>query len=310
MWTCNDLRAKARLVLTGKYWWAVLWTLVYTLLAGMASSIVSVISTFVFQSYGFIGTIFMESSSLQETSGSITNKGVPASFFPQIALFILIFIAIILLMYAAIFAVMIFLTLPLSIGYQKWYFDIREGGEGKRIDPLFTAFRKNTYGRLVRGMAWKMLWSFLWALVGAIPIIISFAAIIVFTFSLSNSRAGFSNSETILFIILTGIYMIGFGLYAVIIMNRYYAYTFTSYLLIDDPSIEYREALKKSIAMSKGQKLHMLGLDLSFIGWWILVALTCGYGSLFLIPYLNATQTELYFARKAEMCEQHKESNE
>lgn len=300
MWTCDDLRAKARLALTGKYWWAVLWTLVYTLLVGTASSIVSGIFTFVFQIFGSFATLFMEGSSLQETSGSITSRGIPASFFPQLALFTLIFMAMILLMYAGIFAVVFFITFPLSIGYQKWYFDIREGGEGKRVDPLFMAFRKNTYWRMVRGMAWKTLWTFLWALIGAIPIILSSAAAFVFIFSLDIRRTSFGNSEIAVLMILTGIYLVGFILYAIIIMNKYYAYMFTSFLLIDDPSLGFREALKKSIAMSKGQKLHMFFLELSFIGWWALVFLTCGYGSLFLIPYLTATQTELYFARKAE----------
>jgi len=303
MWTCDDLRAKARLALTGKYWWAVLWTLVYTMLAGTASSIVSGISAFVFQIFGSFAALSMEGSSMQETSGSITSRGIPASFFPQFALFLLVFMAIILLMYAAIFAVMIFITLPLSVGYQKWYFDIREGAEGKNIDSLFMAFRKNTYGRIFRVMAWKTLWTFLWALIGAIPILVSFAAFIVFTFSLSSSRSHFSNNEIILFVILSGIYLVGFIFCAIININKYYAYYFTSYLLIDDPSLGYREALKKSIAMSKGQKLHMFGLDLSFIGWWILVMLTCGYGSLFLTPYLTATQIELYFARKTELAQ-------
>lgn len=301
MWTCEDLKTRARLSLTGKYWWAVLWTFVFSLLAGTASSIVSVAATFVLQIVGMFSTLFMSGSTTQVTTESVVSPGMNASFFIQFAVWMLIFMIIVILMYAAIFLVMIFITFPLSIGYQKWYFDIREGGDGKKIDPLFSAFRKNTYGRMVRGMAWKTLWMFLWALAAAIPVIISVTAVIVCTFSLDAGH--FNNSEIGMIIILTVCYLVGFGFYAIILLNKYYAYFYTSYLLLDDPTIGYREALKKSIAMSKGQKLHMFALDLSFIGWWLLVILTCGYGSIFLAPYLSATHTELFFARKAEFAD-------
>lgn len=299
MWTCEDLKTKARLSLTGKYWWAVLWTLVFTLLAGLASSIVSVAATFLFQIIGFFFALLIGSSSLQETPVSVASQGMNTSIYIQLAVYLLIIMIVVILMYVAIFLVVIFITLPLSIGYQKWYFDIREGGDGKKVDPLFVAFRKNTYGRMVRGLAWKTFWMFLWALIGAIPIIISGAANIVYNINsghLSNIWAG-------TLVILSVCYPVGFIIYAIILPNKYYAYLYTSYLLLDDPTIGYREALKKSIAMSKGQKLHMFSLDLSFIGWWLLVILTCGYGSIFLAPYLYATQTELYFARKAEFAD-------
>jgi len=83
-------------------------------------------------------------------------------------------------------------------------------------------------------------------------------------------------------------------------LNRYYAYFFTPYILIDDTEIGFREALLKSRKMSNGQKGRMFILDLSFIGWWMLVFLTCGFTAVALYPYLYATYTELYFCRKEE----------
>lgn len=70
--------------------------------------------------------------------------------------------------------------------------------------------------------------------------------------------------------------------------------------MIDDPTIGFREALRKSRQMSRGQKGRMFILDLSFIGWWMLVFLTCGFTAVALYPYLYATYTELYFFRKEE----------
>ena len=307
MWTCDDLKNKARLSLTGKYWWAVLWTLVFSLLTGMASSVVSFISTILFQILGFFASavIGFDTNSAVPKTWLIT--GIPASIFFQIVLFVLMASAVMLFVYAMMFAIIIFIAAPLSLGYQKWFFDIREGGDGKKMDSLFMAFRKNVYGRMVKGMAWKTLWSLLWSLAALIPILVTIAIAVVFVipkfYYIERGLYDIQNSEMIAWVILACVYTAGNLWYLIVMIRKYYSYQFTPYLLIDEPSLGYREILRKSIAMSRGQILHMLGLDLSFIGWWLLVILTCGYGALFLSPYPVAARTELYFARKAE-CKQ------
>ncbi len=172
MWTCDDLKSKARLSLTGKYWWAVLCTLVLSFLTGMATSVVSFISTIIFQIVGFIGTAVIGLGFTSAVPETRPITGFPTSFYYAIAFFLLVGSAVILLFYAMIFAVVIFVTAPLSLGYQKLFFDIREGGNGKKMDSLFMAFHKNTYGRMVKGMAWKTLWTFIWALTAIVPILV------------------------------------------------------------------------------------------------------------------------------------------
>jgi uncharacterized membrane protein len=307
MWNCADLKQKARLSLTGKYWWAVLWTLVFSLLTSMATSVVSFISCILFQIVGLFGTTFIGLKMDSDTTNTWMTSGVPSSFYYGVGIYILAMSAVFLFLYAMTFAVSIFVVSPLSLGYQKWFFDIRAGGDGKKMDSFFMAFRKNNYGRMVKGMAWKMLWTFLWALIAMIPILISMIVAFVFviprSYNLAHGIYTMRDSEIIAWVILGIVYTAGFIFYIVILLNKYLSYQFVPYLLLDDSSLGYREALKKSMAMSKGQILHMLGLDVSFIGWWLLVMLTCGYGALFLAPYPIATRTELYFARKAEMGE-------
>ncbi len=46
--------------------------------------------------------------------------------------------------------------------------------------------------------------------------------------------------------------------------------------------------------MTDGHKFDMFVLDLSFIGWYILGALALGIGVIFVQPYYDATQAELY----------------
>jgi len=74
-----------------------------------------------------------------------------------------------------------------------------------------------------------------------------------------------------------------------------YAWRMVPYILAQDPTMPYKEALQLSERMTDGEKLSMFVLDLSFIGWWLLGTLACGIGSLFVVPYYEATWTQLYF---------------
>ena len=58
----------------------------------------------------------------------------------------------------------------------------------------------------------------------------------------------------------------------------------------------FRSAKELSRWMTDGEKMDIFVLELSFIGWSLLCALTCGLGYLFLAPYIQATFAELYEA--------------
>lgn len=73
-----------------------------------------------------------------------------------------------------------------------------------------------------------------------------------------------------------------------------YAYRMVPYILADNPAMNYKEAIALSNKMTDGEKLDMWVLDLSFIGWYLLGALALLIGILFVHPYYNATQAELY----------------
>ncbi len=73
-----------------------------------------------------------------------------------------------------------------------------------------------------------------------------------------------------------------------------YAYRMVPYILADYPEMDYREALRMSNDMTMGVKLDIWVLDLSFIGWYLLGMLACGIGVIFVVPYHEATNAELY----------------
>ena len=67
--------------------------------------------------------------------------------------------------------------------------------------------------------------------------------------------------------------------------------------LADNPDIPRGEALRLSEKLMVGNKMGAFLLDLSFIGWHILSALTCGIGDLWLSPYIYAANAAFYVDR-------------
>lgn len=73
-----------------------------------------------------------------------------------------------------------------------------------------------------------------------------------------------------------------------------YEYAMVPYILADDENISGKEAFKKSKEMMMGNKWRLFKLEFSFIGWFVLCVLTCGIGTFFLLPYVNAASAEFY----------------
>lgn len=76
-----------------------------------------------------------------------------------------------------------------------------------------------------------------------------------------------------------------------------YEYQMIPYLLAENPQMTKEQAFAESKRMMKGQKWRSFVLDLSFIGWNILSALTLGILGIFYVqPYIDATHAALYEA--------------
>ena len=71
------------------------------------------------------------------------------------------------------------------------------------------------------------------------------------------------------------------------------------YILKDDPQISAMDALMKSWQMTRGHKMKLFWLGLSFIGWIILSLMTLGIGFFLLAPYMEATFAHYYEDIKA-----------
>lgn len=73
-----------------------------------------------------------------------------------------------------------------------------------------------------------------------------------------------------------------------------YAYSMSTYILADNPSIGVNESRECSIQMMRGNKWRLFCLHCSFIGWLILCVLTCGILTFWVTPYMQVAVAEFY----------------
>lgn len=73
-----------------------------------------------------------------------------------------------------------------------------------------------------------------------------------------------------------------------------YKYSMASFIMLENPGMKPNDAITESKILMDGHKGELFVLDLSFIGWMLLSALTCGIGSFWLNPYMNVTHAVFY----------------
>lgn len=76
-----------------------------------------------------------------------------------------------------------------------------------------------------------------------------------------------------------------------------YRYSLAFYVLCDNPDMSVTECVDESKRLTDGHKGRMFCLDMSFIGWRLLSALTLGIGDLWLNPYTSAATSAFYLER-------------
>ncbi len=120
---------------------------------------------------------------------------------------------------------------------------------------------------------------------------------------LSAIGGGFSPwGRNVCAMFLTDLFLVlWFMLFMIPGIIKSYSYRLVPYILADDPDISAMDAITRSRQLMNGNKMKAFLLDLSFLGWWLLSALTCGILAVFYVqPYYNCTCAELYKTLKGE----------
>jgi len=79
-----------------------------------------------------------------------------------------------------------------------------------------------------------------------------------------------------------------------------FAYAMTPFILAENPNMSASQAIRLSEDLMDGHKADLFILDLSFLGWNILAALTLNLGNIALNPYKNAAYAAFYRQIQAE----------
>lgn len=73
-----------------------------------------------------------------------------------------------------------------------------------------------------------------------------------------------------------------------------YSYAMAEFIVADNPDLDTFEAITKSRELMDGNKFKLFKLHLSFFGWFLLVIVTLGIASAYVLPYIKLAETAFY----------------
>ncbi|MDW7657956.1 MAG: DUF975 family protein [Bacillota bacterium] len=306
MWRRSELKSNAKQNLMRKYWNA----FAVSLVVGLLSSGSNIFSySFSFNDYGMNnnqGNRFFDDFSghfERFFNGELSLPFNPEWFGGIRTGFWLFAVLIGLVIGLAGVAYQIFVSPVIHVGGNRWYSRSRESTATPTIGMIFSLFKKGKYLQTVGSMLWMNLFLFLWGLIAAIPLLGGVTWVILQYIGSTFGWEGFGmptwlyswfgSSEAAMFAVFMLI-MLASSLMTLPVIIKSYSYRMTPWVLADNPQIGYKRALKLSMQLTKGHKWRIFVLDLSFIGWFLLGLLACGIGVIFVAPYFQAVQAELY----------------
>lgn len=170
-------------------------------------------------------------------------------------------------------------------------------GEAINIGAIFSKF-----GKFVKANLWYLLYS-LPSIIGSViatSCFMGMLAIGLASFLTAGDTTMRYSGTTLLILIVVGIAAFIFSfIWAIVI---YFKYCFAMYVSVDEEAsnISAKNCLVVSAEMMKGHKCDFFIFQLSFIGWYLLVGLTLGIMSIYVIPYVQIATANFYQALKDE----------
>ena len=101
---------------------------------------------------------------------------------------------------------------------------------------------------------------------------------------------GYRQKSVTLLLAGTAVLCVGLVIYLILSLM----FSQTMFFLTDYIDIEAMQALKESVRIMRGKKGKFFYLQLSFIGIYLLGAIACGIGLLWVIPYMQVTMANFY----------------
>jgi len=257
-------RARAREALKGNFWWTVLAALCFTTILSTVTSIAA--------SMGMFPMMFSMASELGESA----FNGATIDHVEFISGFIWMYGVVILI----VLTVSIFGGGPLSVGYYRLHLDPIDGKKVSFV-KLFSGFSKK-YWNSVGTYALMLLPQMAVAL---ISLLISIPC----AYGLLLLTDHFTNVPFLMLPIMLGVEAILVVLMIVLQVVITYRFRMAIWIIAEYPEMSPVDAMRNSMTLMKGKCWKLFRLELSFIGWAVLLILaivfSCGLGA-YILPYM------------------------
>lgn len=200
---------------------------------------------------------------------------------------------------------------PLTVGHNRFYLDARMGNA--QVSNIFSQFGGGKFGNTVKTMFLYDFKLWLWGLLGMIPFILFGVSIVNTVSGAGNINENDFDAVMSLGMEILGSFVLaclGYVIFIIPQIIKRLSYTLVPYILAENPQMPQKRAFEISVKTMKGEKAHYFGLQMSFIGWFILASVAGSIvggilgtslgsiitmaGLVFLYPYVYATYTEFY----------------
>lgn len=174
-------------------------------------------------------------------------------------------------------AVRLFVGAPITVGYHRFLLDFADRKADVGVRTLFSAFSSTHYWRAI---ALSLLLSVVYWGVGMLMAAVLF---IILTF------AGVLKSE--LLILLAALLLLAGGVFFFWLQLRL---SLCYHIMTEYPDLSAMDVIRNSFLLMRGNTWRYFCLQISFIGWLVVAACTCGLGMIVLYPYMAAADTAFY----------------
>ncbi len=125
---------------------------------------------------------------------------------------------------------------------------------------------------------------------------IAFSVLDGVDFEINNLFDGFKwFSDALVLYVLNNLFIFLWSLLFVVPgIIKYYEYSMSYYILLENPGMKHQEARRASMKLMEDNKARLFCLHFSFIGWIILSAFTFGILLFWVIPYMETAQAAFY----------------
>lgn len=170
----------------------------------------------------------------------------------------------------------LFVGAPVTVGYHRFLMDYADRRPDAHVRTLFSAFSV-CYSKAV---CLRLLLGVIYWGVGVLTAAVLFVVL---------TMAGVFGSGLLLMLALAVVIA---GAVIAVLLN--YHFSLCYYIMAEYADLGVVDVLRNSYLLMKGNKWRLFCLQISFIGWMLLAALTAGIGFIAVTPYMNAATTAFY----------------